>query len=297
MSMLLKVIKKIITIDNWRVGIVDDSWQDIIKNKKIKKINWINSQYDYEADPFLDVDNNEWVIYYEALSYWKPIGFIKAKKINDKGMVIDEFRVNFDKLNGHASYPYIISDNEETFCIPENKSANELYIYVKRNNQWVRLNNILTGKYVDSGIIFHNNKYYLFTTQSGNDLELLLFYSDEITGPYKKHPMAIQPENLPRTHRGGGQIFWDDINNEGYRVTQAKFNNKYGTGLTVRKILKLSDSEYEEDILFDIDSKDYHLDGIHTLSCKKGKILIDGRIRKISVLSPIKNLIRKLLSR
>jgi hypothetical protein len=101
---------------------------------------------------------------------------------------------------------------------------------------------------VDNTLLFHNDKWWLFTGVSENEgsspeVELFIFYSDDLfTNRWQAH--LLNPlKSDAKDARPAGKIFYKD--GKLFRPSQdcSKF---YGYGIDLNEIVVLSENEYKE---------------------------------------------------
>lgn len=285
------IFEKMFIADKWNVGLIDQSIQDLVEQKNLNNIVWLKEDtVDYSADPFIAEINNDIKIYYEELDFWHGKGKI---------MMIDGFDFKTKKqVRGivpssiHLSYPYIFKQGRDIFCIPESSQSKEVVLYkvnAFQPNLLMRHQVLLKGKeYVDTSILYYNHKYWLFTSVSGVNNQLYIFYASTVDGDYHAHSMNPIPVDR-NACRGAGSLFV--VNNTIYRPTQNP-TNCYGGSIQINKILNLSETQYAAEPFFEIlPDKEYNR-GIHHISFTKDKIVVDGKRRVLEAFMPIKKLVK-----
>lgn len=289
-----KVFNKLFTADKWNIGYVHQSMESLIEKKHFNAdINWFKEDnVDYAADPFVVDVEGKTRVYYEELNFWKGRGEL---------MVVDDFSFgNKKKVTGvtpeaiHLSYPYMIRTAQGLYCIPETSEAFEVALYKVDEQNPEKLSKekvLLKGKaFVDSSIIFFQDKYWLFTSVPGENTHLYAYYADTLDGEYKAH--QLNPIRVKKEHcRAAGKLFL--IQNELYRATQNP-TQKYGGSIIINKIELLNASSFSARAIFEILPDKKYSEGLHNISFTENVIVLDGKRRVISPLMPIKKLIRKI---
>ncbi len=197
------------------------------------------------ADPFVLVDSfmNEWVFYEEKTNSEK--GILKCISINSNLSYTLDLGINC-----HLSFPFIISQSREYFMIPETAELNEVAIYKSEIFpwKWKRHTQLLSGKYVDSHILVHNEIYYLFTTEKVHTSEryaLQLYTSKDLFNNFKIHPCS--PIKMGKKFgRSGGHIL--QMNRKLYRFSQ-NCENRYGQELQQFEIIEITETTYQEKLI------------------------------------------------
>lgn len=284
---------KCFAIDKWNIGVVDQSIDDLVTNKKLSTINWLKEDnVDYAADPFIVKDRNNINIYYEELNFWQGKGKI---------MMMENFDFKTKKnISGispsriHLSYPYLIQDKGDLFCVPETSEASEIGLYKVDENNPLKLKKtkiLIHGKqFVDTSIIFHLGKYWLFTSVTGINDELFIYYSDYLDGDYKAHdrnPIGVERQAC----RGAGNLF--HVRDILYRPTQNS-SHRYGGSIQINRIKILNESDYQTESVFEILPDKKYNKGIHQISFTEEKIVVDGKRRVFSMTAPFKKIARKI---
>jgi hypothetical protein len=110
--------------------------------------------------------------------------------------------------------------------IPESCEANRVLLYKAKNfpYEWDIAYELLNGPYVDSSIFPYDNKWWMFSGQSG---KLHLFFSNNLEGIWQEHPNSPLITNNYNVTRQGGRVIVD--NNKIYRYTKDCEPN-YGNG-------------------------------------------------------------------
>ncbi len=131
---------------------------------------------------------------------------------------------------------------------------------------------------------FHDNKWWLFTSIDEMEHpeltynELFLFYSDDLfSGHWKNHPANPIVTEIS-TSRCAGRIF----NHDGkiFRPSQ-DCSGGYGRALNLMQITKLSESEYEENLVTKVEPDwDKRLVGMHTFTLDKNIMVLDACTRR-----------------
>lgn len=294
MNATVNLFNKIFAADKWNIGFIYQTPEELISTKKLNAgINWLQEDnIDYAADPFVVSVNNAPRIYYEELDFWKGKGEI---------MMIDGFDFkNKKKVQGikpdaiHLSYPYLIEENGCLYCIPETSEAKEIALYqVDQENpsQLTKIKVLVSGKaFVDSSIIYHENRYWLFTSVSGDHHHLYIYHSKTLNGQYTGHyqnPIPVEKEFC----RAAGSLF--KVGKSLYRPTQNPIN-RYGGSIIINEIETLSEKAFSTINKFEILPDKPYNKGLHNISFANNIIVIDGKRKVISLMMPFKKIARNL---
>ena len=281
---LKKLIRSLLPIN-----LFTNKWK-ISKIKSLNLKNFENSKknktfdtpfYEYWADPFYFMYNKKYYLFFENYNIFKKRGKISCAEIKNENLinVTDVISKNY-----HLSYPNIFTLKNKIFMIPETaeKKRVELWMCEKfpnkwklhktifKNESWVDLNffidrrnnkwlfgNKSNDKYLD-----HNSELYIYKVIDDNFDQLI---------PHEKNPVIIDS----RIARNAGKIFYND-KGELIRPSQINIYEKYGHGLNLNKITKLTLKDYQETTIKKvIINKNSRLLGTHHFSMGHDSIFID----------------------
>lgn len=292
-----KVIDRYFGADKWNIGFVKQSVEDLISRKKFNsKVAWLEEdRADYSADPFVVHLNSNFFIYYEELDFWKVKG--RISRIKNFNFSTKQRITGFDPKGIHFSYPYIFKEKSAYYCIPETADAGEVSLYQLNDENSTELNKkriLLKGpRYVDTSIIHYNGKYWLFTNIDGKLNDIYIYYSDSLEGEFKPHqlnPIPVDSKNC----RGAGSLF--TVAGQLYRPTQ-NLEVRYGGSIIINKISELSAQAFKSEVDFELLPEAPYLEGMHNISFGTGLIVVDGKRRRHSVITPVHRLLKKILYR
>ena len=257
----------------------DNELRDPIKLLSSKRLRTSVKHVHTQADPFLFARKDELYLFFESMSTNEPgcIALYKTIDLNKfdyLGVVL--------KKPFHLSYPMVFESGPSIFMIPESGAAGEVALY-RFDDFPSGLNKVrvlLTGKYVDSSLIFYKKLWYLFTTSSRG---LEIFYTDDIEKgqvfPHRRNPIT-NDQSISRC--GGIPLTIDKIT---YRIAQ-NCSNKYGGNLNILRILELTPDNYQEQLIvgdyFDCNNN-WNREGGHHLSVAsfagRTVVAVDGKHR------------------
>lgn len=297
-KIFIKFYKKLI-FKQWVIGICSDNIENIIKTKKFDpKIKWLfpPSLHQFYADPFiLPSKNDEIKILFEELKFKEDYGKISLMTLNK----------NFKKISSkllldtksHLSYPFIYKENNKYYIFPEAAKTGKLacYGYDGEKEQFNFLKDIINLPLLDSTILKHNNKYWLFGTLGENTstYKLNIFFSDNLLGPYQPHTCNPVRSGLNGIRSAGTFI---EVDGKIYRPTQNCENN-YGESISINKIVKLSETDFLEEFYMDININQKRKSNqgiylIHTINFTKNLVVVDGKYGTFSPLHQYKKYVR-----
>ncbi|MFN6945463.1 MAG: hypothetical protein ACK4ND_10985 [Cytophagaceae bacterium] len=198
---------------------------------------------EFVADPFMVKENNTWYMFFEVLN--------KKTNQGDLGVALSKDGLNWTYKQiildepFHLSYPYVFKWGNDYYMIPESNQAFSIKLYKAINSpyKWTFVKNLIEGKnFSDNSIIFHNNKWWIFTSIKNDTLRL--YYSSDLLGPWTEHPKSPIINGNPSIARAGGRVIL--FNNQIIRFAQDDYPY-YGKQVRAFKITELSTQSYKEE--------------------------------------------------
>jgi hypothetical protein len=197
----------------------------------------------FVADPFLVKEGDTWNLFFEVYNNDTQQGDLAVATSKNTWTWKYE-RVILDEPF-HLSYPYVFKWEGEYYLIPESYEANSIRLYKARDfpYNWDYVATIIEGRdFLDNSIAYHNGKWWLFTSQTGNDI-LRLYYADKLLGPWTEHPQSPIVEGDANIARPGGRVLI--LEDRIYRYTQDS-DPSYGNKLWAFEITELTPTNYSE---------------------------------------------------
>ncbi len=232
------------------------------------------------ADPHIIYRDNTYYIFLEELPYSTGKGHISLITMDEKGNY-SEPELILDKPY-HLSYPFIFEHENELYMIPESVANRtvELYKCVDFPLKWEFQMNLMEDvRAVDATLLFHNNKWWMFTNMVENDGasswdELFLFSSENLLSQdWQPHPMNPVISDV-KSSRPAGKIFIED--GRIYRPSQ-NCSVRYGYGFNINEITVLDDENYSETIVSKVEPNwDKNIIGTHTFNRVNALHIIDA---------------------
>ena len=234
----------------------------------------------YWADPFVIAENDHYLVFVEEFIYKEHKAHISVLDINHEGKVLNSERII--ERPYHMSYPFVFKIDGAYYLIPETSGNRtiELYKCIDFPYKWEFSRNIMEDlSAVDTTLFYHNNKWWLFTAIdqteniSGCSTELFLFFAEDMfSGNWVSHPCNPVVSDS-RSARPAGKLFIE--NGKIYRPSQ-DCTIRYGRGFKINQVTKLTDTEYEEIVISEIEPKwDKILKGTYTYNFDKDLTVID----------------------
>tara|TARA_R110000751_G_scaffold210384_1_gene314103 strand:+ start:13865 stop:15487 length:1623 start_codon:yes stop_codon:yes gene_type:complete len=237
------------------------------------------------ADPFIVYKDNTYYIFIEELLYKTNKGTIAVIEMDENGKYEDPKPVL--EKDYHLSYPFIIEELGKYYMIPETKGNKtiELYECVDFPLKWIPKEILFKNiEAVDSTILKHEGKYWLFTNIKENtgtftsDDELFLYYSNSLlNGNWISHPQNPIVSDV-RYARPAGKII--KRNGRLFRPAQ-NCSKHYGYGIQLNEIIILTEEKYLESKVQSIfPDWDKDLNSTHTINSEGYLTVIDGKIKR-----------------
>jgi hypothetical protein len=261
---LRKLYELLLQAEEWNIGVVAQPIQrflqpETLKHEKIDTAPLPNDTTFY-ADSFGRREGAGYQIYFESYDYRTARGTINRLAYPWQPGAKSELLMNFPF---HLSYPYLIEDH----IIPESAADNTISLYANPGGPY-RPGPALPGLAlpgVDSTVMQHEGRYWMFYTRKDRDpdLNLYLAYADALAGPWTQHPQNPVKTDV-RSARPGGTPFQHE--GRWYRPAQ-NFSRGYGGSVVINEILTLTTTQYAERPASEV--MPFHptyMDGLHTVS-------------------------------
>lgn len=299
MNLFYKIADKLF-IKQWNVGLAKVDMKHAINTKNFNPdYKWIpiDNIKRFYADPFIFQNGDGCInVIYEDYSVDDQYGKISLTVVDEnfKPVLTKEML----DTRSHLSYPNVFTENGKTFIIPESSKSGHVtcYEFDFANKKLVNAKNIIQNlPLLDSTILFHNNKYWLFATKRGenSNSKLYIYYADHMSGPYIPHAANPVKNSLNGTRPAGNFI---KANGEIYRPSQ-NCAEYYGKSVTINRVTVLNEREFAEEPVFEIrpPQKSGFNYGIHTINILEDVIVIDALKRIFMPLEQIKIFLKKML--
>lgn len=298
---LSKFIQKFI-LKKWTIGLSRCNIEDIIRNKTFDPdIKWLvdKSFEKFQADPFLlFTDNNKIKILLEEFSQDYQYGNISLLTLNQNFGQIENKKLLDTK--SHLSYPFTFLDGNRIYVFPESKQNGKLscYEYDTKNETLNFLQDVINLPLLDSTIIKHNGKYWVFGALANEKTgyELNVYFSDNFLGPYHEHFQNPIKTGFDATRPAGHFI---NVDGNIFRPAQ-NCKNEYGESITINKVTELTETNVTEEPYMNIciNKKNKHNRGIHTIhtiNAMNNILIVDGLHWTFSPFLKIKKFIKDFL--
>lgn len=195
----------------------------------------------FYADPFLVVHQDEpWVFFeeYLAAAGQGRIAASPLRKFAPRPVLVKDW---------HLSYPFLIEDQGELFCLPEQHQAGEVALYrcVRFPDVWCQ-EAVLLADFagVDPTVIRHEGRYWMWVGQESHRARdhTFLFHAPCLTGPWTEHKTS-PAVSRPDLARPAGKP-WQE-GGRWFRPAQDR-RQTYGGGIVVYEVERLTPDHYRE---------------------------------------------------
>ncbi len=278
---LLKKITNSRTFDQWALLIKPGQPDLNLSWDKFKRI--LPPKDRIWADPFILERDGQIGVFIEEMYFETRRGTINYLKLDEQANILSN-QVVIERPY-HLSYPFIFEYDGETYMIPEtggNRTI-ELYRCTHFPDQWEFHKTLMQDvRAVDATLIKHEGRWWMFVTiaEHGNTTwdTLHLFHADDpLSDSWMPHPLNPVLSDV-RTARMAGRIFH---NGSSLIRPSQDSSHRYGFGLNLNEITKLSTTEYAEkqiDHLEPVPNSD--VKAIHTFNFSTNWTMIDMSIRR-----------------
>jgi hypothetical protein len=234
------------------------------------------------ADPIVIEKDGRYYLFIEEEVYAENKARLIAMEDDGRGGFLPP-RVILDKPY-HLSYPFVFEHEGKYYMIPEsaNNRTVELYEATDFPYQWEFRKNLLENIIaVDTTVLYHNNKWWVFTNVEENKGaasmdELFLFYTDDIfNSELKPHPQNPIVSDVRRA-RPAGPLYSKD--GQLFRPSQicAPY---YGWGISINKVITLTEQDYREEPVATIAPDPLKkMAGIHAIAYAGNMCVVDALV-------------------
>ncbi|HLN22183.1 MAG TPA: hypothetical protein VK213_13905 [Bacteroidales bacterium] len=283
----------------WVIGIATGDIREIIRKRKFTwNIEWIKpwSAAFFQADPFIiDHDKEFMTVIFEEFSLDMNYGNI-SYMVLDRNLKVLEKKILLD-TGSHLSFPFVYNEEGKVFIVPESARSGKVscYEFDKVQKKLTHCADLVDLPLYDPAVLKLNGKYWLTGSiyQDRSVYHLYVFYSDSLLGPYKPLPGNPVMKGLDGVRSAGGFI---EVDGSLYRPAQ-NCSNTYGESITINKVLKLDENNFEEEsyMLIEIDEsnrREHNIHTIHTINVFGDRIIVDGLRWEFSMTKQINNFFR-----
>ena len=280
---LYRAFAKAFFIEQWAIFI--NQTDDNLPSLTFRKFTDITPPNDrIWADPFVVTSNDRHYVFLEEQMMKSSKAHISCMELGKDGTIISS-NIILDKPY-HLSYPFVFQHENTWYLVPESTANRtvDLYECTSFPIQWKHKRTLLSDiSAVDSTILFHENRYWLFcsvqqrSSSSPNDY-LYLYYTDDLLNgswtPHQGNPVVSDPYSA----RPAGRIYASNTNL--IRPSQI-CAPVYGYGISLNKIIELNEFRYKEvSIKTIIPNWHKNLKTVHTLNFNQDITITDGILKR-----------------
>lgn len=290
--------KKWFAQEQWTIGLVNQSLEDVVNNGIIKPIQWLPAlKNGFLADPnALILPDGKVEIYAESFDFKSFKGEIVCARSAIQGFESACFKPAVN-LATHLSYPQVISWEKEEFLFCENWESGGIPVFSRPDPSlpWTYKTTIFEGqRVVDPTPLFHGGIWYLFYTLQNDrpNQYLRMACSTDLLKGWQSHSQSIIHNNKMGVRPAGPIHKLSD----GRLIRPGQDCSKtYGGGIALYEIKKLTASTYREELIRVLEPQAGNWQwGLHTI-CSLGSqhTLVDGKRWLYSPLEIIRKLVRQ----
>ncbi len=309
LKLLFKVLRNPILpfrYEGWNIGVVYNYSQYDIFTKACDNIVWlppVNGGY-FRADPFITDYFGKTTVFFESYDVDRGLGNISyfelTEDIRSLNALSSKTIHKALEEKTHLSFPYLFEYGGNLYMVPENYQSNKIRFFMSDSSpvNWRECSCCIDNFPGADPIIFeYNGLWWLFATPyvEGKKIEqtnLYIWHSKTPLGPWKEHPLNPIIYSEPIARNAGRPILMGDTL---YRLSQ-DCTNRYGEKLVINKIIKLTPTEFKEEVVSKLGGYEPYDEAFHTFNSCKNISVIDGNRYKYSIRTAIqnaKNLLRK----
>lgn len=280
MQQFFQKIKKLYCF-SWNIGIIEQNIKHILLSNDVQfQVHWVKHKFNdrFFADPFiLSVDEKVIKVLVEDFPFYDKHGMISLLTIDRQSYKLLKKKVIL-KHKFHMSYPFIQRNKDGSiWVIPESSMSGKLYRYTinQNTNMLENQKELIAEPLIDSTILEHESKFWLFCTKRGGDSNknLYIYYADTPDGPYKEHESNPVVADFTMA-RPAGCFF-----KEGSKIIRViqKCDKTYGEAINVSCVNTLTTNEFKETFIKEIRAqKDEYSKAFHTINGYGNICVVDG---------------------
>lgn len=239
----------------------------------------------FYADPFSVEKDGIHYIFFEQLEFKSPTqhkGWLSWFQVDADNNVSGPHNLDIPAAP-HMSFPYIFQHGNDWFMVPETCHLNcvNLYQCTEWPGRWEFVKTLIPNTHNgDSQLIFHNQKWWMFTQAlKNNSYYFCIYWADDLMGAWHPHEVIninqAQPDNEKLT-RGAGRIF--AYGDKLIRPAQMSHKGINGEAVILYEIKCLTERTYHEVPLTIISTTDLETGrATHTFSMAETAVVMDAR--------------------
>ena len=275
---IVRKFQEMFRSEQWNIGIVEQPIHQFLEGGPCSGVKWLPTpvRQRYFADPFGLASGSRLTVLAEDWDYRAGKGCVSAVEFDGEWGHPEQVMAR----PVHMSYPYLLQDGGDIYCIPETHQAREVALLKADSfpSQWRRVATLIRDfAAVDATVFQHNGRWWLLCTDFDADSlsTLHAWYSPRLLGPWRPHagnPIKVdvrssRPAGTPFVHNGSL-----------YRPAQ-DCSDSYGAAIAINRIRRLTPDDFAEETVAVIEPerKGGFPSGLHTLASVENMTLVDGK--------------------
>ncbi|MBX3357085.1 MAG: hypothetical protein KF745_01525 [Phycisphaeraceae bacterium] len=268
--------------EQWGVGVADRPISDFLGDGELPPIRWLprSRRSHFIADPFARRRGDTLWILVEEYEAREARGVLSIVQWRDGGLPAPPRRVMEQPV--HLSYPFLVDDGDEIYCIPETGEAREAALYRADPfpDRWVKVCTLVEGPaLLDPTVVRHEGTWWLFGSIEERERVMALhaWHAEHLEGPWKPHGLNPLKSDI-RSSRPAGTPFMHA--GRLYRPAQDG-SREYGGAVAICEVESLTPAAFRERVVRVVrpDPRGPYPCGLHTLSGVDSQTVIDGKRR------------------
>ena len=265
----------------WNIGVLRVQVRELLRPGayRDRSIEWfpLDRREMFLADPFGVERDGTIHILCECFAYRRVKGHICTLGYSDHAFTGRPEQAI--ELPDHMSYPFLVEDAGQLYCIPETCYADEVALFraIEFPQRWSKVA-VLVDHFagVDPTVFRHAGRWWLTCTEKGRDedAKLWVWHAPDLRGPWTAHARNPVKTDARGARPGGVPFVHEGVL---YRPTQ-DCSKTYGWRIVIQRVRSLTPSEFVEEpvtVLEASPDSPFPL-GRHTLTPVGEVVLIDG---------------------
>jgi hypothetical protein len=265
----------------WNIGVLRVPVGTLLRSGAYSDgdIEWfpLNNRQRFLADPFGIARNGTIHVLCEDYRYRCGKGHISTLDYSKRGFTMQPEAAI--ELPVHMSYPFLVEDAGEIYCVPETCYADEVALFraVEFPHRWSK-EAVLVEHFggVDPTVFRHDGRWWLTCTEKGPDADtqLWVWHAFDLLGPWTPHARNPVKTDVRSARPGGAPFVHEDVL---YRPAQ-DCSKTYGWRIAIQRVKSLTPSEFVEEPVTVLEASAHSPFplGRHTLTPLGDAVLIDG---------------------
>lgn len=238
------------------------------------------------ADPFAWRQDGRSYVFFEEFPYALGRGRISVLELDQQAMPVGSAVPVLEKPF-HLSYPYVFAFDGQLYMVPEQKETRrvDLYRCIEFPRRWELVKTLMSGvRVVDANVFEHGGRWWMLCSVKLKwrglryDESLFAFHADSpLSEHWIPHPANPLVRDFSRS-RPGGRV-QQDATGRWLRPSQDCLR-RYGDGLNISEILELTETTYQEHLLWHQTGEEAGgWGGMHHMDWHQGLMVMDAERR------------------